>query len=325
MLRASSSACSHGCAVGGCDDWTVRSQRWRGGGVADRRDERWAAMFAALERFYVRFGHANVPRSFRTDEGERLGAWLHRQRSLFAAGTLPAERMQLLERVGVRWSVADRSAGIAAFAAFRSAAGHGLVPHTFLTEDGFPLGTWVQSRRRQWSRNAADAERLWPELVALDFVWVVRDDAAAWAAGVTALDQYRRDHGDVLVPHWFVTADGLQLGRWVDSRRVEYRNGALPADRARVLELLGMVWRLRQSPDDRARRSREDAHFEQMLQHVHWWVSAHESCLPTARDITDDGVAIGRWVLRQRRLHRDGQLSPERVARFDNVRPGWAG
>lgn len=292
------------------------------GGVV-QVEQRWDASFAALERFRSRSGHADVPRSFRTEEGERLGAWLHRQRSLFAAGTLSAERMQLLERVGVRWSMADRSAGIAAFAAFRAAAGHGLVPHTFRTEDGFPLGTWVQSRRRQWSRGAADAERLWPELVALGFVWVVRDDAAAWSAGVTALDQYRRDHGDVLVPHWFVTADGLQLGRWVDSRRVEYRSGAMPADRVRALEVLGMVWRLRQPPDNRARRRREDAHFEQMLQHVHRWMTSHEGRLPAARDITDDGVAIGRWLLRQRRLHRDRQLSPERVARFNIFRPGW--
>lgn len=77
-------------------------------------------------------------------------------------------------------------------------------------------------------------------------------------AGLAALEQYRRNYGDVLVPHWFTTADGLLLGRWVDSRRVEYRRGALGQERVQQLEQLGMVWRLRRSADDPARRQRED-------------------------------------------------------------------
>lgn len=110
--------------------------------------DRWDARYAELLAFVADHGHANVPRSFHTSSGAGLGAWLHRQRTLVAANSLPSERQERLQAAGVRWSLRSRDAGLDAFATFYRSHEHGLVPHTFHTEDGFPLGTWVQSRRR---------------------------------------------------------------------------------------------------------------------------------------------------------------------------------
>lgn len=290
----------------------------------DVRALRWESMFSALLSFRNAYGFADVPRSFRTDTGASLGGWVHRQRSLAAAGRLPADRRERLEAVGMRWSLLDRAAGIEAFAAFQQAEGHGLVPNAFTTADGFPLGTWVQSRRWQWAKDPVHTVRLWPELVGLGFVWQVRDRDAAWDAGVAALTQYGRDHGDLLVPYWFTTADGLQLGRWVDSRRVEYRAGALSAPRVQLLERLGMVWRLRVPAGDPARRIREDAHFTRMLWRVQAWSTQHPGQLPAGRVVDSEGVAIGRWLLRQRRLHRDHRLATNRVTQLDAWNSAWS-
>lgn len=280
-------------------------------------------MLTALRVFSAAHGHADVPRSYVTETGQRLGVWVHRQRTLHTAGTLPDDRRTRLEDAGLRWSIADREAGLVAFAAFHKSMGNGLVPHTFRTADGFPLGTWVQSRRRQWAVDPQVAERLWPELCRGGFVWQVRDRDAAWVAGVDALRRYEAQHGDVLVPHWFVTDDGVQLGRWLDSRRVEYRAGVLAADRVDQLKVLGVVWRLRPSPDDGARRNREEAHFIAMVRRAGRWVRTHDGAMPRARDVDTDQVGVGRWLLRQRRQHRDGQLAPKRRATLDQSLPGW--
>lgn len=294
----------------------------RHNGGVDVRALRWESMFAALLSFRDAYGHADVPRSFGT--GASLGAWVHRQRSLAAAGRLPTDRRERLEAVGMRWSLSERATGIAAFAAFQQTEGHGLVPNAFTAADGFPLGTWVQSRRRQWAVDPVNTVRLWPELVDLGFVWQVRDRDAAWDAGVAALTLYGRGQGDLSVPHWFTTADGLQLGRWVDSRRVEYRAGALPAARVEQLERLGMVWRLRLPAADPARRRREDAHFTQMLRRVQAWSTQHAGQVPAARVVDSDGIAIGRWLLRQRRLHRDRRLATDRVSQLDAWNGAWS-
>ncbi|WP_159573882.1 helicase associated domain-containing protein [Curtobacterium sp. 18060] len=285
---------------------------------------RWESMFAALVSFRDEYGHVDIPRSFCRGAGASLGAWVHGQRSLAAAGKLPADRRERLEAVGMRWSLSERTTGIAAFASFQCTEGHGLVPHVFTTADGFPLGTWVQSRRRQWAKDPVNTVRLWPELVDLGFVWQVRDRDAAWDAGVAALTQYSRDHGDLAVPHWFTTADGLQLGRWVDSRRVEYRTGALPVARVEQLERLGMVWRLRLPADDPARQRREDVHFTKMLRRVQAWSTQHAGQVPAARVVDSDGAAIGRWLLRQHRLHWHHRLATDRVTQLDAWNSAWS-
>lgn len=291
--------------------------------VVGRLDEQWETMFDALTAFEQENGHVDVPRVFATVDGRRLGAWLHRQRSLAAAGTIPERRRERLSAAGVRWSLSDRAAGVAAFAEFVDEYGHGRVPHTYRTGDGFPLGTWVQSRRRQWHLDPTSVERLWPELTPLGFEWQVRDQEAGWAAGVAALTAYRDLHGDVAVPSAYTTADGFPLGRWVDSRRVEGRRHVLRAERMRDLNELGMIWRMRLPPDDSARRLREAAHFTAMLRRTALWVAEHNGALPTAREHDGVGAGIGRWLVRQRQLLRSQRLDVDRLGELDAALPGW--
>lgn len=281
-------------------------------------------MAESLSVFGAERGHVDVPRSHKTASGAPLGVWLHRQRALAADGRLPSDRRERLNDLGVRWTVYAREAGIAVFAAFVRKHEHGLVPHTFHTASGFPLGTWVQSRRKQWSADPHRALRLWPELVALGFVWEVRNAEHAWVAAIAALTRYRDGHGDVLVPQRFIAEDGLHLGRWVDSRRVEYRSGVLIPTRVTQLEALGIMWKLRESADDPARQRRENAHFARMLGRVAAWSRQHNDRVPGVRVVDGDGVAIGRWLVRQRRLSRQRRLAQDRTAQLDAWHAAWS-
>ena len=51
----------------------------------------------------------------------------------------------------------------------------------------------------------------------LGFVW--DPHTAAWEAGYTALAQYKKTRGDVLVPTGHKTPDGFNLGLWVSNQR----------------------------------------------------------------------------------------------------------
>lgn len=286
------------------------------------REQRWAQMLDALIVYVDTNGHANVPRSYVTHQGDSLGAWLHRQRTLARQQRLPQNRHAQLTDAGVRWTMSDRTAALASFARFVTEHGHGLVPHAYRDSDNFPLGVWVQSRRRQSRRDPSAAQRLWPELGTSDFVWEVRNRDQQWAAGLNALRLYRQDHGDCLTPHWYVDSHGFPLGRWVDSRRADRRAGRLPADRITALDTLGMVWILRDSPEPTSRLRRHDNHFTSMLHRTHTWTT-HVGTLPRSRDRDTNGVAIGRWLQRQRHLHRTGQMPPHRLRELETALPRW--
>lgn len=293
-------------------------------GVVNVLEDRWSHMLKALVRYRAEHSNADVPRSYVTAEGDRLGAWLHRQRTLAEAGTLHHARRKRLDHLGVRWVLLDRAAGINAFRQFVEIHGHGLVPHTYQTTDGLALGVWVQSRRRQWKSDPVRAVKLWPELEALGFTWVVRDLAQQWETGLKQLQAYQAQRGDTLVPVWFVTPNGFALGRWVDTRRAEYRAGTLSHARVTTLAEVGMVWSVRGTPDPSSRRRREDAHFGRMLNRTVSWVTEHGGALPSIRDQDTSGLAVGRWLGRQRRLGRVGRLDESRREDLNEAIPGWS-
>ncbi|GAA3289608.1 hypothetical protein GCM10020218_058650 [Dactylosporangium vinaceum] len=63
-----------------------------------------------------------------------------------------------------------------------------------------------------------------------------------WQAGLDHATAYRAREGHLRVPPDHVTADGYPLGSWIRMQRKQYTAGRIPADRATVLEALGIEW-----------------------------------------------------------------------------------
>lgn len=69
-----------------------------------------------------------------------------------------------------------------------------------------------------------------------------------WLAFYRLAEQYRREHGDLLVPNDYV-CQGKRLGAWIGTQRMEYKSRTNPRfTQARVdlLNAIGMVWDVRQ-------------------------------------------------------------------------------
>jgi hypothetical protein len=70
----------------------------------DSRDARWEAMFEVLVDYRSRFGDVDVPGSFITSDGSRLGQWIGVQRNWKVSGRLRPDREERLSALGLRWS-----------------------------------------------------------------------------------------------------------------------------------------------------------------------------------------------------------------------------
>lgn len=74
------------------------------GWVSDPAQHRWHRGLVHLAAYLDDHGTAEVPRTFRADDGFPLGQWVHRCREDFRAGVLPTERIAALEALpGWRW------------------------------------------------------------------------------------------------------------------------------------------------------------------------------------------------------------------------------
>ena len=204
------------------------------GFIWDALDHRWEAGFAALEQFSAKEGHARVPQSYITSDGYRLGTWVNAQRQ--RKDQLLESYRRRLDSLGFVWDphAEAREAGIAALKIFVATKGHPHVPQTYIMEDGYRLGNWVNTQRQA---RASLPEEFVRRLDSLGFVWFPREER--WEKGVRALEIFAAQEGHARVPRDFITADGFKLGQWVS--RIRHQKD-LPASRRTRLDDAGFVW-----------------------------------------------------------------------------------
>lgn len=191
--------------------------------------------------------------------------------------------------------------------------GHSRVPSTCRTENGYSLGSWVQTQRKAYRKGDLTRDRriLLEQLP----LWTWGLNRAKWKAGCQYLKDFVELEGHSRVPWGYVTATGYKLGVWVNNQRTAYRAGRLSAKRRKGLESIeGWTW----GTESTAKR----ATITEYLSRLREYVRREGHSLVPVDFVDDDGSGLGRWVARQRREYANGRLSLGRRLRLLQV-PGW--
>lgn len=187
------------------------------------------------------------------------------------------------------------------------------VPVSYTTTDGLSLGSWLQIQRfvRAGKRAGTLTQQQIDRLDSIGIEWDGRLDLA-WKRAFALAEAYYREHGNLLVPNRYKTTDGFALGQWVGVRRQKYLDGELTADQIKQLESIGMVW-------DAVSARWEKAYAEAAV----YYAENGDLETPT-KYVTPSGVALGSWLSSQRRLHQDGKLSTDKIARLEKIGMDWS-
>ena len=83
-----------------------------------------------------------IPHDYITDQQERLGGWLARQRELYRRKELEPRRIRRLEQLGIQWEPKKmrQRRYLEAARAYQKAEGSLEVPFNYITKDGLRLG-----------------------------------------------------------------------------------------------------------------------------------------------------------------------------------------
>ncbi|UOG23815.1 helicase associated domain-containing protein (plasmid) [Gordonia hongkongensis] len=193
---------------------------------------------AHLHRYVAVHGTSNA-RALDTIDGFPIGRWVNSRRTEYRTGTLSTERAQLIEAEfpDWQWKMNARTTfddGIAHLRRYVELHGTSNARQRDAI-DGFPIGTWVASRRAQYragrlpADRAAQLEDKFP-----DWQWEIRT-RTTFDEAITHLHRYVELHGTSNAPRT-ATIDGFPIGTWVAKRRTEYRRRSLPAERVQRLE-----------------------------------------------------------------------------------------
>jgi hypothetical protein len=121
---------------------------------------------------------------------------------------------------------------------YREEHGDLLVPVAYITPDGYRLGDWVRMQRVYKRRGTLPHDREERLSATPGWVWTVRSPAT-WFDAAT---EYHAEHGDLHVPHYYVTPDGIPLGRRINNARQSWQQGVLSAQTHAFLDGLDPTW-----------------------------------------------------------------------------------
>lgn len=218
---------------------------------------------------------------------------------------LPAAFMRAFTLKAVTSVSTSWADGFAAMETFAAEHGHCRVVAKTVV-DGRKLDIWVSEQRTRYALGLMRADRI-AKLEALPgWYWRVREEV--WSETFEVLRAFVDRHGrlPVQTEAW----QGRQLGAWIGTQRLAFKRNRLPSQWRELLEALpGWSW----SPHDDA--------WEQNFACLRVYADQFGAATPPPAYVTDDGVALGRWVYLTRNKRQ--RLDAVRQARLESV-PGWS-
>lgn len=194
------------------------------------------------------------------------------------------------------------------------------VPARFITNDGYSLGHWIYNQRvvRKGQQTGNLSEEQIEKLNSIGMRWDLYTDYS-WEKNFNAAKDYYEKNGHLDVPSRFVTRDGLPLGAWLSSLRTWESSGIHPkylsAERKKQLESIGMIW------------SKLDYYWEQNFSEALRYYRKNGDLIVPSNFVTDNGVRLGSWIFRQRKLHsgscKGTPLTAEQTARLNSIGMVW--
>ena len=206
----------------------------------DLLSDRWENGFAHLKEFSEREKHCRVRDFYKSDDGFRLGNWVRIQRA--AKDQLrPDRRLRLEALPNWSWDVSSDlwEEGFSHLRQFSEREGHCRVAQAYNTDDGYPLGRWVEVRRRTKDKIEPDRRQRLETLPG--WSWDLLSDR--WEDGFAHLKEFSEREKHCRVPYLYKSDDGYRLGSWVSKQR-EAKDHMDPQRRQRLEAQSGWFWKV---------------------------------------------------------------------------------
>ena len=133
-----------------------------------------------------------------------------------------------------------------------------------------------------------------------------------WMDWYHELEKYYSQHGDIDVPYYYKTSDGLMLGKWLDQQKVNYlkkKNNRLTKEQIDLLNKLGMMW----EQWDRYYSALEKYYEENGNINVPYYYK------------TENDLNLGRWLCEQKRLYREKseKITKTKIEKLEKLKINW--
>lgn len=275
--------------------------------VSDRLTMTWDDYYELAKAYYEHNGDLEIPDKFKTNDGFtydengiiNLGNWIKTQRKTVNP---KSERGQLLLQIGMRFNKKRLSwEETYELAKKYFEENHNLdIPERFETNDGYALGQWIQTQRREVSLESEKGQLLLQ--IGMNFGNQFDDK---WNVMFEYAKLYYQENGNLEIPVSFKTNDGIHsskngkinLGQWIANQR---KTVDPKSERGQLLIEIGM----------RFENKRIIIPWEEMYEFAKKYFDVYHHLHIPQSYITSNGydydkkgnIKLGKWIMTQRRL-----------------------
>ena len=285
---------------------------------------KWQRMYNLAQEYYKKNGDLLIPEDYIViinDEKISLGIWLVFQRQYYKKNKLSKEKIEMLKSIGMVWSIKKKYNWDCVYELAKDYYEKNndlIVPKNYIIEIGeenINLGNWILNQRKNYKNNKLSKEKI-EMLEKIEMSWSLSFDK--WEEMYKHAKNYYEKHCDLLVPYdYFITVNNkkIDLGKWIFSQRVRYKNNSLSEEKIKRLEKIGMVWKV-----DFEKR------WEEMYEYANDYYEKHGNLLvPRSYEKIIDNklIKLGKWVQAQRDKYRTGKLSEEKIEKLEKIGMVW--
>ena len=255
-------------------------------------------------------GHLLIPDKYVTPENIRLGKWIGTQRKNYKEGIISEEKIALLEKIGMVWSVYDyewRKMYDQALIYYKE-NGDLLIPNTYRTENKMALGSWICKQRKDYRENKMP-DREVSLLNNIGMVWSLSD--YEWMKNYSLAAAYYNENGNLAISKDYRTIDGVYLGRWIEHQRKQFQEKKLLEKEVALLCSIGMEW------------SKIDLKWMEKYDLAVSYYNDKGDLLVPSRYTTVDGVNLGIWIKHQRKRYKEKKISEREIKLLEKIGMVW--
>ncbi|MEV0193115.1 Helicase associated domain protein [Kitasatospora purpeofusca] len=292
----------------------------------------WREGIGHARKWFQETGGLDVPYSALVGENGNypLGKWLSDRRGENTNGELASYRVEMLDALGMIWSVSDArfEAGLDWARVWAKGHGGSLAAPARASIGGFAIGTWLSELRASAQVPAGEQGALAPErrraLEEIDPLWCPTWPVTWQRAYSVARSWWLEADGRV---DWTTLPvdtvfEGEQLGRWVQAQRAGWAE--LHQEQQDLLTAVGIeedqeLAAARAAAAAKPMVSRADR-FGQGLAALARFVE-REGHAKVPRMHTEDGTSLGTWLNNQK-ARRD-KLSEEQIGQLEALGVAW--
>jgi len=266
------------------------------------KKEKWIKSFGELRTHKEQYGVCNSITN--CPENKQLEDWISRQRTAYKRGQLDNDQVKCLETLGFIWDPLQSlwEMRFEELKEYKEKFGDCKVPGIYPEKK--QLGVWVNNQRVNYRKKKLNKDQI-KRLEDIDFIWNINE--LKWEEMYTALQEYKERYGDSNVHgKW---PKNQQLGKWVNSQRVNYRRGNLSDDQVKRLVSLGFVW------------GSNRPKWEEMFDILKEYKERYENCNVPHKWPENQQLAM--WVITQRTNYRSRKISDERIKCLESLGFIW--